>query len=101
MKRPPSQHRLLSLAIAALFAAALSGCAADPIVVRTVQVKVPVPVPCDAPAIERPVYALETVDEGADVYELARAALAEIEQREAREIRLEAALNSCRKLEKK
>jgi hypothetical protein len=77
---------------------ALAGCAgpAPQVVTRTVTVEVPVGVPCRAPQIDRPVWPLDVLPADADDYEWTRAALAEIEMREAYEARLEGAAEGCR-----
>lgn len=76
---------------------ALAGCATEPkTITRTVEVKIPVPVPCDAPDVPRPAYALDAADPSQSIYVKGRAALVELEQRQAREVRLEAALEACR-----
>lgn len=69
----------------------LSGCAADSeTAVRTPQVR------CQLPQIDRPAWALDSIDPEADIYTKGKAALAEIEQRIRYEERLEAAMRACR-----
>jgi hypothetical protein len=77
---------------------ALAGCAAPApqVVTRTVTVEVPVGVPCRAPQIERPVWPLDVLPTDANDYEFARAALTEIEMRNAYEARLEGAVAGCK-----
>ena len=81
---------------AALLAATITGCATEQaVVVRTVEVKVPVPVPCRIGHIERPNFAFDAVTPSNGLYEKGRALLAEREQRIAYEARLEAAITAC------
>lgn len=79
----------------ALLAAVLAGCATENTIVRTVEVKVPVPVPCRIEPIERPAFAFDAVTPAYGLYEKGRALLAEREQRIAYEARLEAAITAC------
>lgn len=80
------------LIIAALLA--LSGCATQRVEVP-VPVKVAVPEKCKAEVPERPVMPTEVLQIDAPIFDKARAALAEIDFREAYEIKLLAALLSC------
>lgn len=76
--------------------ALLAGCADVPqVITQTKTVEVPVAVPCRVPPVERSVWALDQVDPAADVFTKGRAALVEIGQRAAYEIRLEAAVAAC------
>lgn len=76
---------------------ALAGCASKPqIVVRTERVEVPVQVPCRAPEIERPQWAVDALPDGAGVFARVKAMAVEIEQRRAYEARLEAAIGACK-----
>lgn len=59
------------------------------------QVKVPVPVACTEPVPDRPIMPTEALAPGVAVWELLRAALAEIDRREAYELRLRAGLVAC------
>lgn len=86
--------RLRMLAAAILFA--LPGCATtERVVTRTVEVKVPVPVPCRVDPVERPAFAVEALPAGASAFERLRALLVERQQRIAYESRLEAAISQC------
>ncbi|WP_313281655.1 hypothetical protein [Delftia tsuruhatensis] len=76
---------------------ALAGCQAPPARVELQRVNVPVPVACDEPVPERPVMTTEQLRPGATVDQFTQAALAEIERREAYEIKLAAALANCRR----
>lgn len=77
---------------AALLACALlAGCGT----VRTVQVRVPVPVACLEAEPARPVFPTESLAPGAPPFILLRAALAEIDRREGWSVELLAALRAC------
>ena len=74
----------------------LSGCASAPQVIeKPVEVKVPVPVPCNAPEIAVPAWPLASVPASASDFDFFKAALAEIELRTGYEARLLAALGAC------
>lgn len=96
MPRWPYQRRPIALAVAAIFAATLTGCAHETTVTRTVTVDVPIATPCKVEQPARPEFALKWVDVSADVFEKTRAALIELKQRAAYEAELEAALAACR-----
>ncbi|CAG9179641.1 MULTISPECIES: hypothetical protein [Cupriavidus] len=69
----------------------LAGCAAEPkTAVHTPQIR------CQVQQIDRPAWALDSIDPEADIYTKGKAALAEIEQRIRYEERLEAAIRACR-----
>lgn len=74
-----------------ILALLLSGCKTT----EYVQVKVPVPVECREPEPARPVMPTETLEPGALPFVLLRAALAEIDRREAYEDKLRAAIAVC------
>lgn len=76
---------------------ALAGCQAAPARVELQRVNVPVPVACDEPVPERPAMPTEQLRPGATVDQFVQASLAEIERREAYEIRLATALGNCRR----
>ena len=79
-------------AIALIAASAvLAGCGTA----RTVQVRVPVPVPCLEAEPARPAMPTESLRPGAPPFILLRAALAEIDRREGYETELLAALRAC------
>ena len=84
-----------------LYAAAgilLAGCAAsipEKPIVQTVEVKVPVAVPCRVTLPERPVWELDKTSPDAALLDLAKAAVIEIKQRRAYTAELEAAAKSC------
>ncbi|HDR9003071.1 TPA: hypothetical protein QDA99_006566 [Burkholderia vietnamiensis] len=80
---------------------ALAGCATAPPtqapapVVTTVYR--PVPVPCDAPAVDKPSFAFDSLALGADIYTQTATLLADRSQRIGYETKLEAANAACRK----
>lgn len=82
--------KLLIITLAML----LAGCATQKVEVP-VPVKVAVPEKCKAEVPERPVMPTEVLSGDAPMFDRARAALAEIDFREAYEIKLLAALLSC------
>lgn len=71
--------------------AVLAGCGTA----RTVQVSVPVPVPCLEAEPARPAMPTDDLTPGAPPFILLRAALAEIDRREGFEVQLLAALRAC------
>ncbi|WP_339385519.1 hypothetical protein [Acidovorax sp. sic0104] len=77
-----------------VLAAALlgAGCAGTS---QHVRVNVPVPVVCDEVVPDRPLMPTEALAPGAPPWVLQRAALAEIDRREAYEIKMRAALVVC------
>lgn len=75
---------------------ALAGCQTAPARIELQRVNVPVPVACDEPVPERPAMPTEQLRPGATVDQFTQAAKAEIERREAYEIKLIAALANCR-----
>ena len=82
----------MRFAIALIAACAvLAGCGTA----RTVQVSVPVPVACLEAEPVRPVFPTESLQPGAPPFVLLRAALAEIDRREAWSVELLAALRAC------
>ena len=78
---------------ALVVAASLVGCGT--VEYRTVEVKVPIPVPCAVPAPQAPNFARKQVVPGADIFALAAAYAAELIQREAYEDQLKAAIAGC------
>lgn len=76
--------------------ALLAGCAGAPqVITQTKTMEVPVAVPCKVQPVARPAWALDQIDPAADVFTKGRAALVEVRQRAAYEIRLEAAVAAC------
>lgn len=59
------------------------------------QVRVPVPVPCQEKEPDAPFMATDSLSKGANIEQFARAARAELLQREGYEGRLRAALRAC------
>lgn len=81
---------------AAFLCLLLAGCASAPQVIeRSVEVKVPVPVPCKAPVVPEPAWPLAAMSVSASDFDFFKAALAEIELRKGYEARLHAALAAC------
>ena len=79
---------LVALATAAL----LAGCAAAP---PSTRVHIAVPVACQEQEPERPVMPTDALQPGAPPWLLQQSALAEIDRREAYEVKLVAALRAC------
>lgn len=75
---------------------ALAGCQTAPTRVELQRVNVPVPVVCDEPVPKRPAMPTEQLRPGATVDQFTQAAQAEIERREAYELKLVVALANCR-----
>ena len=74
--------------------ALMAGCAGQK-QLEIQQVNVPVPVECREREPERPVMPTEALAPGVALFELVQSALAEIDRREAYEVRLRAALQIC------
>lgn len=72
----------------------IAGCAST--VPQPVEVRVPVPVPCQTPSIEVPRFATADLRPADDLQTKVRALLAERQQHLAYETRLRAALDACR-----
>ena len=79
--------------LTALCALLLAGCASAP--PKTVEVRVPVSVPCKAPTVQAPDWALNHVAPGAGLFVQVQDLITELEQRRAYEAELEAAVKSC------
>lgn len=84
--------RLIALA---LMLALLAGCATRPVVKEPVIVKVPVPIGCAPTPVAEPVWPLDQLKPGADIYDQARAMLNEIMLRAAYEADLRGAILDC------
>lgn len=80
--------RLLMPAIAALI---LAGCGTS----QYTRVHIPVPVECQETVPDRPAMPTELLAPGATPWVLLRSALAEIDRREAYELKMRAALVAC------
>lgn len=83
-------HRLMYFAAVLI----LTGCAATP-PTGTTEVGIPVPVPCHAPVVEKPAFAVEALAIGAIILDQVKALLAERRQRQAYEAELEVAVKAC------
>lgn len=79
--------------LAGIIAFTLAACAAPGPVVQ--EVKIPVPVPCKIPPIERPAFSVDTLPIGAGIWDQMRALRAERWQRIGYEVELEAAVQAC------
>ncbi|HGN1512489.1 hypothetical protein ACQCLI_22310 [Pseudomonas nitroreducens] len=78
-----------------MFLSALARCAGQAeSELRTVRVKVPVAVPCRAPAVEEPISATASLQKGDSLQTKVRALLAELEQRTGYEVQLRAAVQA-------
>jgi hypothetical protein len=73
----------------------LAGCSTRT-VYKPVTVEVPVPVPCQAPAVTHPVWPTQSLSGQATILEQVKALLAENELRQGYEGQLEAAIQACR-----
>jgi hypothetical protein len=73
----------------------LAGCSTRTIV-KPVTVEVPVPVPCQAPVITRPVWPTQDLTDRSTLLDQVKALLAENELRQGYETQLEAILQACR-----
>lgn len=83
-------------AIAALIVSfSLAGCAAAPTAPVVTEVKVPVAVPCRAPNVEWPAFAVDTLPIGSGIWQQMVALRAERLERKAYETELEAAIKAC------
>lgn len=90
------QSKLLIL-VSALFLVACQTVPQSPTIeVRTVEVKVPVPVYCKTPTPEPPKFCFRNLKESDDVFAKARCALSDRKKHIAYEIELNAALASCK-----
>lgn len=74
----------------------LVGCTADPIIEsKTVEVKIPIPVPCKIKPVERPQSPLDSLKKEDDLHTKAKAILAQIELDRGYQTELEAAIKEC------
>lgn len=81
----------MRLALLAATGLALAGCAST----QYTRVHAPVPVECQEAVPDRPAMPTEVLGPGAAPWVLLRAALAEIDRREAYELQMHAALVAC------
>lgn len=79
-----------TIIVLAAVAAMLMGCSAT-----MTQIKIPVPVECREAEPGRPIMPTEGLLPGVDIFKFTQAAIAEIERREAYEIKLRTALQAC------
>lgn len=80
------------------FTLVVSGCAgqvADQPEPQVVRVEVPVQVPCRTDRVQKPAFAVGALPIGASIDKQMRALRAERKQRQAYELRLEAAIEAC------
>ena len=77
----------------------LAGCGTAPIpqpdIVRTVEVRVPVGIPCKVVLPPVPLWELDRISPDAPLFELVRAAVIELKQRQQYEALLRAVAESC------
>lgn len=85
------------LLAAVVLAMALVGCASKPVRYETVEVKVPVRVPCDVESPAQPGWVAGLVPREADVYVQMRALLADRELAKGYMGELEVALAACKR----
>ncbi len=71
----------------------LTGCAG--LAPKVVEVKVPVPVPCKVTPPERPLFAVDGLPIGSDIWEQMKALRAERQQRIGYILELEAVVRAC------
>lgn len=77
----------------ALVLGLLAGCASQP---QTIEVRVPVPVPCQIPDIPWPALPIDSLPADADVFVASRALWASLELMEGWAATAEAAMSACR-----
>ncbi|MEO6146538.1 MAG: hypothetical protein ABIT70_05690 [Sulfuriferula sp.] len=73
----------------------LAACATETQLAPPIEVKVPVAVPCHAPAVPKPAWPMDILPDGASLYDQVKNLIAEIEARMAYEIQLESAVQVC------
>lgn len=78
-----------------MFACLLAGCATTPVATSTVEVRVPVPVPCLTNAPESPPSARKSLAASSDPAARLRAMLIDLARQDAYIPQLEAALSGC------
>ncbi len=84
--------------VAIALCVALAGCAgraSDQPEPQVVRVEVPVTVPCRTDRVQKPAFAVDALPIGASIDKQMRALRAERKQRQAYELRLEAAIEAC------
>lgn len=85
----------LTTLIASFAVTQILGCATPPVEYKTVEVEIPVPVPCAASLPDVPKWARSGTTKDSNIDELAKAVIAELIQREAYERELIAAVKGC------
>lgn len=83
----------LSGILAVILSFSLAGCAG--MAPKVQEVKVPVPIPCKIEAPERPLFAVDGLPIGSDIWEQMKALRAERQQRIGYEVELEAVVKAC------
>lgn len=91
----PSMRLSLTGILAVIVSFSLVGCATTPPPAQPVEVRVPVAVPCKAPAPARPAFAVDALPIGSVIWEQMKALRAERFQRQGYEAELEAAVKAC------
>lgn len=86
--------RVVAIALCAVLAGC-AGQAADQPEPQVVRVEVPVQVPCRTDRVQKPAFAVDALPIGASIDNQMRALRAERKQRQAYELRLEAAIEAC------
>lgn len=86
------EHRAVTCVPVLAMALLGAGCAGTP---QYTRVNVPVPVACEEAVPDRPAMPTEALTPGVPPWVLQRAALAEIDRREAYEVKMRAALVAC------
>ena len=89
---PMKPHLLFAYSICA---ALITGCATAPVEYKTVEVKVPVSVPCVIDSLDEPIWARNRITKDSNIDELAKAHVAELIQRESYENELKASIKGC------
>ena len=77
-----------------ILALSVCGCTCMP---KTIEVKVPTPVPCIDTVPEKPNMPLQAADPKEDIFSHSKKAIAEIEVRKGYEKELEAVISACKK----
>lgn len=73
----------------------LAACASTPLPGPVQEVHIPVPVPCKAPDVARPAFAVDALPLNAGIWRQMQALRSERLQRQGYEIQLEAAVKAC------
>ena len=73
----------------------LAACATEPLLQAPIEVRVPVAVPCKTQLVPVPAWPIDALPAAAGIYDQIKTLIAEIEARQAYEIKLEAAVRAC------